>query len=94
VPQGSVLGLLLFIIYINDLPHIIQQFAKPVIYADDTTILIQATNITELHVKVNDAIHHIKEWFLVNALTLYFGKTNIIKFSSKKEKKNIIISAI
>jgi len=60
VPQGSVLGPLQFRIYINDLPHIIQQTAKPVIYADDTSILIQATNIMELHAKVSDTIHRIK----------------------------------
>jgi len=67
----------------NDLPHIIQQLAKPVIYADDTSILIQATNIMELQVKVSDTTHHIKEWFLVNGLTLNLDKTDIIKFSSK-----------
>jgi len=87
VPQGSVLGLLLFTIYINDLPHIIQQFAKPVIYADDTSILIQATNIMELHAKVSDTIHHIKEWFLVNGLTLNLDKTNIINFGPQKRKE-------
>jgi len=87
VPQGSVFGLLLFLIYINDLPHIIQQLAKPIIYADDTSILIQATNIMELQVKVSDTIHHIKEWSLVNGLTLNLNKTNIIKFSSKKRKE-------
>jgi len=48
----------------------------------------------ELHAKVSDAIHHIKEWFLVNGLTLNLDKMNIIKFSPQKEKKNIIISAI
>ena len=61
VPQGSILGPLLIKFYVNDLPHIIQQFSKPVIYANDTSILIQATNIMELHAKVNDTIHHIKE---------------------------------
>ena len=95
VPQGSVLGPLLFTIYINDLSHIIQQFAKPVTYADDTSILIQATNLMELHAKISDTIHHIKEWFLVNGLTLSLDKMNIIKFSPpKKEEKNIIILAI
>ena len=86
VPQVSVLGPLLFTIYINDLPHIIQQFAKPVIYADGTNILIQATNIMELHAKVSDT-NTIKEWFLANGLTLNLDKTNIIKFSPQKRKE-------
>ena len=44
VPQGSVLGPLLFLIYINDFPYIMHQIAKPVIYADDTSMLQMSWN--------------------------------------------------
>jgi len=90
VPQGSVLGQLLFLIYIHDFPYIIHQIAKPVIYADDTSILVHAANVMELQVKADDSIYQINEWFLVNGLTLIFDKKNIIKFSSKKSKEDHI----
>jgi hypothetical protein len=87
VYQGLVLGPLMFLIYINDLPHKIHHIAKPVIYADDTRILVNATNIKELQTKISDSTHHINECFSVNALTLNFDKTNIIKACSKKSKE-------
>jgi len=90
VPQGSVLGPLLFLIYINDFPYIIHQIAKPVIYADDTSILVHAAIVMELQVKIVDSIYQINEWFLVNGLTLNLDKTNIIKFSFKKSKEEHI----
>jgi len=90
VPQGPVLGPLLFLIYINDFPYITHQIAKPVIYADDTSILVHAANVMELQVKIYDSIYQINEWFLVNGLTLNLDKTNIIKFGSKKSKEEHI----
>jgi hypothetical protein len=87
VPQGLVLGPLQFLISINDLPHKINYIAKPVIYADGTSILVNATDITELQTKINDSIHHTYEWFSVNRLTVNFDKTNTIKFRSKKGKE-------
>jgi len=51
VPQGSILGPLLFIIYVNDLPHGIKQFANPIIYTDDTSVLVSAKNLEDLKSK-------------------------------------------
>jgi hypothetical protein len=69
MPQGLVLGPLLFLIYINDFPYIIQQIAKPVIYADGTSILVHAANVMEVQVKIDDSIYKISEWFFVSGLT-------------------------
>jgi len=90
VPHSSVLGLLLFLICINDFSYIIHQIAKPVIYADNTSILVYAANVKELQIKIDDSIYQIHEWFLVNGLTLNLDKMNIIKFSSKKSKEEDI----
>jgi len=57
---------------------------------DDTSIIVQAANVMELQVKIDDSIYQMNEWFLVNWLTLNIEKTNIVKFSSKKSKEEHI----
>jgi hypothetical protein len=81
VPQGSILGPL-FLIYINDLPYGIYHTAKPVICADDTTVLITVKNVNELQVKAKTTLDYVSEWFFVNGLTLNIDKTDLVKFSS------------
>jgi hypothetical protein len=93
VPQGSILGPLLFISYVNDLPNVIHQFARPVIYADDTSILVTAKNLKDLQIKVSSTLNHVSNWFSSNELTLNMEKTNTIKFYSNHFHNNLQQSA-
>jgi hypothetical protein len=73
VPQGSVLGPLLFLIYINDLPYIINKESKPVLFADDTSILCCKTNFNELDIALKGILESINKWFSINSLTFEFN---------------------
>jgi len=79
VPQGSILGPLLFLIYVNDLPHRINKFASPVIYADNTSVLFSTKKLKNLQSKIDSTLHYISEWFLFSGLTLNMEETNMIK---------------
>jgi len=67
---------------VNDLPPGVNQFANPVIYVNDTSVLVSAKNLEDLKSKVDFILHHITDWFSFNGLTLNMDKTNIIKFNS------------
>ena len=60
VPQGSILGLLLFLIYINDLPNGLQSNPKP--FADETSLFATVKDITTSTVSLNNDITKISEW--------------------------------
>lgn len=83
VPQGSILGPLLFNFYIND---IIKISAKPtfVIYADDTTILFRNSSTTTLHLEINDCLDKLHSWSRLNSLEINVNKTKAILFSPKQ----------
>ena len=85
MPQGSILGPLLFIVYINDIPNI-SQIAKFVLYADDANIIITGDNIHEIESKLQSLSCSLIEWVNVNELLINVKKTKYMIFSRSKNK--------
>ena len=67
VPQGSILGPLLFCIYINDLPLLLKA-TEVDIYADDTTIWSNGTNCIDIQNTLNDSLDKANSWFKLNRM--------------------------
>ena len=82
VPQGSILGPLLFLIYINDLPNATEFFIK--LYADDTFLCYQHENIKTLENNVNLELSKVYEWLSANRLTLNINKSKFMIITKKR----------
>ena len=87
VPQGSILGRLLFLLYINDMPQAV--VTDLFLYADHTRLVFQHKNINKMNEQLNKDFHNICLWFTDNKLSIHFGedKTKCILFASKQKMK-------
>jgi len=78
VPQGSVLGPLLFLICINDFPKIVNDETLLVLFADDSSVLVAHSNFIDFKA--------LNKWFKVNLLSLNFNKMHFTHFTTMRNK--------
>ena len=81
VPQGSVLGPLLFLIYVNDLPSI-SKILEFYLFADNISIYFESDNLLTLQKIVNRELRKVKKWLEANRLAVNISKTNYVIFHS------------
>lgn len=80
VPQGSILGPLLFLVYMNDLPDCSRD-GSFILFADDTTIVHSDSDADSLEIRVRDTLSNVEGWFVSNRLTVNQGKSEKLLFA-------------
>ena len=85
-PQGSVLGPLLFTLYISDISS--STNSAPRLYADDTCLILQDDSISNLRYKIKGEINAVNRWMIATKLTLNMSKSNVIIINSNKNGKS------
>ena len=88
VPQGSILGPLLFILHVNDLPNVVNRCSM-LMYADDTVLFYAASRVDALQERLNEELKTIEYWLRQNSLFLNVYKTEAIVFGTSPRLPNI-----
>ena len=91
VPQGTILGPLLFLIYINDLPNRI-SFRQPRMYAYDTHITYASADLHSMQSSLNHDLSNIHKWLLCNKLTLNTTKPEFMLIGSRQKLSRLLNS--
>ena len=88
IPQGSILGPLLFILFINDLPMGL-KYCKVSMFADDTLLYCEGSEVTDICSKVNEDLEYVKMWLDNNKLSLNVEKTEFMFLGTRSRLNNI-----
>ena len=91
VPQGSILGPILFLLYINDLPNVSKNLSC-LLFADDTTVYKSSNNLNQLTDEFNHELCKIKQWCNTNRLSLNISKTYSMMFNYVNIDHSLVIS--
>ena len=89
IPQGSILGSLLFLLYVNDMAHAVHS--DLLLYADDSGLTFQHKHVHTIEHQLNKDFTNLCEWFVDNKLSIHLGdeKTKCIVFGSKLKLKTL-----
>ena len=85
VQQGSNLGPLLFLIYVNDFQHCL-NYGDLIMFADDTSVFFQNKNYHSLYANAQEDLHNIDQWVIANKLLINAFETKCMLFRSTKSK--------
>ena len=93
VPQGSILGPLFFLLYINDIAQS-SDILTFYLFADDTAIFYSHKNISTLEEVLNRELVHVSNWLIANKLSLNIKKSNALLFRTKNQAKSAKINLV
>ena len=83
VPQGSILGPLLFLVYVNDMVSAVN--CKLLLYADDSALMVSHRDVEVIQGRLGLELEAVNDWLIDNKLSLHLGKTESILFGSKRK---------
>lgn len=87
-PQGSCLSPTLFNVFINDLPSKLEKYGNPIMYADDTNVIVSGKCVNEIFTKSNDCITTMSNWCKNNGINLNSSKSMAMQFCTKNKNIN------
>ena len=93
VPQGSILGPLLFLIYINDICNV-SVIAKLILFADDTNLFFSHPNPAYLVHEINQELNKFSFWFRANKLSLNLDKTKFVIFRPRQKPQQMVFKIL
>ena len=91
VHQGTILGPLFFLLYINDLPNYLSN-CKPRMYADDTHLTFASNNIHNIQTSLNEDLENVHNWLRANKQTLNMTKTELMLIGSRQKLSTVTVS--